>query len=1574
MTYNENRGPRSKRRAKLLTTAGSAALATFIAAPLQAQIFGADATISPGGVPAINASVPKIVHQLNASGSDIRASVIDATAAQTSDQAGTQASVVLSVSNNTMTALAGANEEFNPLTLGQLGIDADSGLAGLTVLVNEGLVRSLVDNNDRIVEVDGSAVVLADANLNTVAAKTIVNRAVNSVTGAAPANAIGGTGTSFVNIEIPNWFDQNILDAEGGIISGVLQNNLLTGGNDNFAGFAWGNSAVADDNDVWLNVTFDSYGEDASTSASLEASGNAVSADYIGNAATNKVVVNGGAPTLDGSVVVATAQSNVGNIDSGTYGTGAFAYSNYVDVWANSGWFEDADTGFFYSTVFTGDIKVEGNSVTAFATGNNAVSADGSAGNLIELDGLSFAGDFESIAYAGAFYYDEVGAVGAGADLALANRQQNRDASLVGEVDSSVITGSADLIEGGSISVSGNTTDAKAIGNAAANAILADGGASFSGSAAVANLQDNYASSVEANNYYNAVAAYAGAEGTVFGSTLVANGNRQGAFAQGNSVTQEISISATAIELGTAVDSWGGGGGGEDIVIAYGSLLVTNLQADYDSQVDAEVYAGEIYVGAEAYAEGSSFEAMDNVQEAVAVANTAGNSLKLQGVDVGIGGGIANIQESFDSSIGASVEAEVLVDAYAAYDSDLSAAGNRSRAVGIANNASNLLEVGGTTLVSDVYSGYPGYAVGFDLWSDQEQDSNVFAEVYAGYNEAFEVLADEVDYSSVAVDANMARAVAAGNQAGNSLSLNFVTLDGYDSMLTYVARVDAEQSSSGTIYAGVSGAEMIEADVNGDVDDSSISVSENRIEALAYGNNAAANALSVKGVDVVTGGQVWSPEDDVAFALDNDQNVYGSVTASQRGENSDAGAASISVELGDDLRDSTVVAAANNSLSQALGNVASNELRVEGNSLSTSARLASNQWGAAYVQATAGQEGTDATAGTQDEPFDFNGTAQDLTGTFAGEDMQITGGYLTINAADFSDEQIAYLLDNGWELNSGVLRTDADLVFPNPLPSSVYLALNGGSPVLFNFILPGMPGDYGNPNGGGVIVSIDDDIRRSTVGVVGNEASATAIANSVSNSMDVLATSAGQEFRYLDELNLEWEIVNGTSFVLDNEQDVDSSSYVNASIYGSFGIQTRTDNVIESASFEVKNNKQAATAVANTASNDLNIAITNNGASEDYGVTSLLESSQYGWLAVNAVSDLDLFAPAKGDGSSLTISGNRNTAVAGTNEVVNLLAVTGTNIEGGYATGDNADESGSNADHRLSNEQESQHEVSAVALTNIVNNERDQLLVDGSDQILRMTEGSIAVSGNATVAEANANKASNSLSLNAGVSQSATAGLTNYQNSTNGAVTASATTNAMIALNGGVGLSAEAPVQNGAIVLNGNSTTAIARGNSATNVLTAATNWAGLNSASIDARAFEANANGPAAMVNVQRNDKSITAEATASYGIVLNGTTNAPSTGAALNVNGNAVTALAVGNSASNTLSLTATPGGTTGGAVASLQVNSGAVTATASSVTFGVGLPTGGLNSAQAGVVGNAISATAIGNSATTLVTAGN
>ena len=80
-----------------------------------------------------------------------------------------------------------------------------------------------------------------------------------------------------------------------------------------------------------------------------------------------------------------------------------------------------------------------------------------------------------------------------------------------------------------------------------------------------------------------------------------------------------------------------------------------------------------------------------------------------------------------------------------------------------------------------------------------------------------------------------------------------------------------------------------------------------------------------------------------------------------------------------------------------------------------------------------------------------------------------------------------------------------------------------------------------------------------------------------------------------------------------------------------------------------------------------------------------------------------------------------------------------------------------------------------------------------------------------------------------------------------------------------------------------------------------------------------------------------------------------------------------AYGNAATNALKVTAVSGGMPGGAVANYQLNSGAVTATATSVTFGAGAPAAGTMGTSMAVSGSQVTASATGNSVATTLTAG-
>jgi hypothetical protein len=86
--------------------------------------------------------------------------------------------------------------------------------------------------------------------------------------------------------------------------------------------------------------------------------------------------------------------------------------------------------------------------------------------------------------------------------------------------------------------------------------------------------------------------------------------------------------------------------------------------------------------------------------------------------------------------------------------------------------------------------------------------------------------------------------------------------------------------------------------------------------------------------------------------------------------------------------------------------------------------------------------------------------------------------------------------------------------------------------------------------------------------------------------------------------------------------------------------------------------------------------------------------------------------------------------------------------------------------------------------------------------------------------------------------------------------------------------------------------------------------------------------------------------------------------------VTGNALAAQAVGNSATNRLTQTALNTGAPSAAIGNYQVNTGAVTATVTSVNFGVGV-SGAVGNSTLRTTGNQITASATGNSAVSAIT---
>jgi hypothetical protein len=226
-----------------------------------------------------------------------------------------------------------------------------------------------------------------------------------------------------------------------------------------------------------------------------------------------------------------------------------------------------------------------------------------------------------------------------------------------------------------------------------------------------------------------------------------------------------------------------------------------------------------------------------------------------------------------------------------------------------------------------------------------------------------------------------------------------------------------------------------------------------------------------------------------------------------------------------------------------------------------------------------------------------------------------------------------------------------------------------------------------------------------------------------------------------------------------------------------------------------------------------------------------------------------------------------------------------------------------------------------------------------------------------------------------------TAAIGNFQvNDSAGTVKASASTTTGISLTAAgdaTGLDA------GTAMVQGNSTLALARGNVAENILnangsnvTSGTSPATLNSGTGPATGV---LNASFGVLNEQQQRASVTAESlNTSYKVeVTAGPRNDATLGLALNgasatVSGNTVNASAFGNVATNRVNLASLTGATNNAsaAVYNTQLSTGAITSKVSGASVGV-YSVGGVVNAAVGVSNNSISATSIGNFATSSFT---
>lgn len=1574
-------------RARLLGGVGTAVVTTMLATTSQAQ--PATTVISDLVDPIATASVSahKSENALQENVAPISASVSGVTGGNTGvSNPGVQTGGSNVVSANTVQANARANRAEQAIDLALIGTTGDDestvdGIAALAVQTSDGApITASATTNTIATEIEDFAAGTVAVTGNAIGSDAQANLATQTVAGTTPATyASSASGQS--TLAYPDGNPGFV--AEGTVVVGTVQGNGTTEVDGLTAG-----------NEISLVLTSTDGG---TVAAAPTLADNGVTANAGLNRATALIDLEAGdAPTFAGSAVVSTVQAN-------------FASSASADVLDND-IVAEISGGFLDNTTLTGALSVADNQLGASASGNAiAGTTPGTAGNRVLIaDGLGFAGAGTADAGTDIAYDGGDLDQSSRADIVVSSSQSNVDTFVGARANDNLVAGFVDAVAGGSVALTGNGITALANGNAASNAVASgEGAASFAASVAVANQQVNDGSPVVAEMIDNRTMVQAGFNGgSIGGSTIAVDASVLSASAYGNQVAQSVALAPTQLGTDAGEAALTGGTAPDGNVSASGQATIANLQAGYGASVNAlEAFSGNGIIASSGNGTiaASSLSATGNTVEAVAAGNQGSASLSLTANSAAGGAGIASVQILDASS---TVSATTVDDASGMLlfsdvtDGTLDVSGNLARAVAYGSTVVNAatVETNGLAIApvatagsrvsyddatdlsfSDDAATAPEVTAAFGILNDQSTQANVSATVTDASigTRMFGALSD----STSTVDGNVNVAAAYGNDAASALSVKAgnVATDGFAAVAA-VANTQAAGADGSSILASSYTDAAAGTYVGGPVTGSTVSVSDNTVQALAYGNRTTGTqaSLEANSVDSVSANNTGSAsytditdtyqlETSATVSAQNAQAAHGAIGASLV----DAGGASsteIRLTTGSYVEDATLAADGNRLIATANGNSGVTGVALTGNLVAASSALQSFQVSDADLSAAIGVEGTPPSPG-----FVTNASASgNGTMSVAGDTLTVSGSPVTLTFAahNFSAAEAAYLnslgnvsgaVAGGNTITLGVGTIDTT-VFDGFAFSSGSGGVNSGDETisLTGFSQPALPG---TPNSGGVMLTVAGSIDGSRLSVDGNAAQGSVIANNAANTVLVDANSVAQaNDAATAQVSLgdfdEMTVVADHS--LANLQQAEGS--LDSTVHATFAVDAVEGASILGSTISVSDNVQSATAVANTAANRL--------AADANAIeaSSALASVQIGdGVSVAASSDMEVFAPAASAGSTITLSGNRNTALAVVNDATNTSTVTGTNVEGSFGNAFLVDGSQAVADHLVTNNQAAFATVSSDASTSVSN--EDRLNQTG----LALIDGSVTLSDNRTTAEASANRAANSLTLDGAAGSAATAGIANLQIS-NALVEASATATIDVALSGN---GVDAALNDGTIAVTGNATTALARGNAASNALvvtSGATYGAGPAQAGSQLSPFGGQASAQAAVLNAQNNAGPVTASATSvTYGVALNGqggsVPGAASTGS-IAVTGNTVAAQAYGNTATNSVVMTALNGGTPTAAIANYQSNSGPVTATATSVNFGIASPRGTVTGSTLQTSGNQVGATAIGNNVVTTI----
>jgi hypothetical protein len=1470
---------------------------------------------------------------------DINASNTASSVALTAPTADISQGAQLTVTNNVLKSTAVASTVTNQVTVSGTNLTAPS-----LTLADKGAV---IGANTTVVATS------ALANDQTSTKNTLIS-------------SVGTEGTSSsVRLQTNDVSGASVLTLSDNTLASVAYNNNATNGMTLAVTNANGaTAALASRQSVDTRVsgsstseTFGSVKLDAGTvtgASNLTVSGNNISADNVGNSAANRMAVTAsqwdGRVAANGRVVPSLAVGTGLN----TTASADLAVANQQNVWgagASTAVIESNVVGTIennFSSLTLGNITSNANTVSAAATGSTA-------SNTLTMSTTGMTGTTLGVA-----------------SLQVMNSGKISSTATTGDLDVGVTkTGTGD-VAGGNVSVNGNAVQATSQANAVTNSLSVTATNATGTTAAVVptssynlitmtvvadmalvNNQASLTSKVLAEVGTSSTAARIKSDvGAVTLSTnasnLTLNGNSMASDAYANRASNTVAVAANSMNGMTA-------GLGNAQRVAFGSST-GSLDASTYGLIDSQLSS----------VDQSNVSVNSNAISATALGNNASNSLTVSGSNASG----RSVQPSFTASglvtvadlvlsnaqtldyntLAATTDGNVLaisgtVTGATGALSNLSLNANTISAYGSSNYANNSMLVSPTNLTNATS------ALMSTQSADRTSGGSTISSVLVRSTGSVQLTAAAVSDATLALNNNSIQSTALDNVVINQLKLTGTTATGDASLTMTGLQSPFTTTSTSSVAADVSLVNLqtsahdgnMKARTGYDSSDglaavnqtlqlagasrASITASDNSVSSLLYANNAS-NTL---GMRVTTSTAMTA-------ALSNSQQVTtGALTAYTRGDfqlvsTGDVDTASLT------LKGNTISATAG-------ANDASSAMTVAATDL-VGRDLASRQASVGDFQVV-----TDFALGNQQQLIDGTTVKAKVTGDI----------YLNAASGNIGSSKLS-LSDNTLSVtSSGNNATNAiSMSVTNVSKASVGIAsaqsLDGGSSVTSD-----TTGSIKMSGG----ISTD-----SALSAADNTIKATALGNLVTNTLTAAAsnyTGPTSSTVTADHISV------AADFAIANKQINDSAAAIRATTLGTVQVAVGdvTGTTSASSSNSLTGNTLKALAQSNSGSNEIKLTVTEL-RSASAGVSSFQSSAAAVSASVgpdtsSSVSNPGLFLVKSGDvdaettgnvtKGSITVSGNTASALAGMNEAFNTLTVTGSNLlaRGLTVTAPTVGTvSSSGADFAVMNTQSGSG--SAEASLNAG--------ASGFSSTGNFTAGSVTVNANSLLARASANTANNTLTLAASNRLEASGVVNNLQQMADGA-----TVKASIASTSAVGVELASTSGEAVVTVKDNMVTAQATGNVANNALNASANNAITAAGASGTPTF--------AVLNYQSTGTSPSSPA---YGVqsIINGiSVGGSQLGGALNggsatVAGNQVLSVAYGNSANNSVVVSAlTPTlNTASASITSVQYNLTSVTATIGNTTVQAS-GAAGSSGANVGITGNSIVAMAVGNRSVNTIT---